>query len=156
MKTLLFIVLPMFLFVACNGPKVDKEIEGKKLMQLSRDWSKSAATDDIEHTLSYWADDAIFISSGQPTLNGKEDIRGMVERSSRTPGFKISWEPISVAVSESGDMAYMIEENQITMTDSTGKSITTYGKGVTIWRKDQHGHWKNVVEVAVEEPSSEN
>ena len=30
--------------------------------------------------------------------------------------------------------------------DSTGNPITMFGQGVTVWRKDSTGSWKNVVE----------
>ena len=48
-------------------------------MQISREWSKSAASDSIEKTLSYWADDAVVMSPGQPSMKGKNAIREMVE-----------------------------------------------------------------------------
>ncbi|SDB35101.1 conserved hypothetical protein [Flavobacteriaceae bacterium MAR_2010_188] len=142
----------LILLISCDQEKVDTEKEGQQLMQLSREWSKSAATDDIEKTISYWADDAIFISSGQPTLNGKQNIREMVVGMSKIPGFKISWEPISVSVSESGDIAYMIEKNIMTINDSIGNPITTTGRAVTIWKKDKNGDWKNVVEIGADDP----
>ncbi|MGZ8538998.1 MAG: YybH family protein [Chitinophagaceae bacterium] len=146
-----FHLLLIIILLSCNETKIDTYAEGEKLMQVSREWSRSASTDSIEKTMSYWADTAIFLSAGQPVLNGKKEIRGMVERSGKIPGFKISWEPISVSVSQSGDMAYMIEQNQMTMNDSTGKPVTRYGKGVTIWKKDADGSWKNVVEIGVDD-----
>jgi ketosteroid isomerase-like protein len=153
MQSKIIVAVLLIVFIGCSEQKVDTKREGEKLMQLSREWSKSASTDSLEKTISYWADDAVFMSSGQPTLNGKKEIRGMVERSAKIPGFNISWEPLSVSVSESGDMAYMIEQNQITMNDSLGRPIVKYGKGVTIWKKDDKGAWKNVVEVAIEDPT---
>jgi uncharacterized protein (TIGR02246 family) len=133
--------------ISCKNNKADTAKEGETLMQLSRDWSKSASTDDIEKTLSYWSEDAIMMSPGQPTLSGKKEIRAMVESSMKAPGFHISWEPKNVRVSADGRMAYMVEENQFTVNDSTGTPVTTYGKGVTIWEKDTDGNWKNVFEI---------
>ncbi len=75
----------------------------------------------------------------------------MVEGSSKIPGFKISWEPQNVSVSKSGDMAYMIEKNQITMNDSLGNPVTKFGTAVTIWRKEVDGSWKNIVEIMNED-----
>src|SRR5580765_5057064 len=95
----------------CSEHKIDTATEGEKLMQISREWSKSAATDSVEKTLSYWADDAVIMSPGQPPIKGKNSIREMIGSTSKIPGFKISWEPISVLVSKSGDLAYMIEQN---------------------------------------------
>lgn len=147
----LSLLFALILLISCNQEKVDTEKEGQLLMQLSREWSKSAATDDIEKTVSYWSDDAIFISSGQPTLEGKKSIREMVEGMSKIPGFKISWEPISVSVSESGDMAYMVEKNKLTYNDSIGNPIITTGRVVTVWKKNNNGEWKNMVDISVDD-----
>ena len=132
--------------LGCGQQSVDTTIEGKRLMQISRDWSKAAATGNIDSTLSYWADDAVVMGPGQPLLQGKAAIRGMLESTSKVPGFRISWEPKTVSVSKSGDMAYMTEETQITLTDSTGKPFTEFNKAVTIWKKDSSGNWKNVID----------
>lgn len=153
MRKYLIILLIATNLAACKEDKIDTNTEGEKLMQLSRDWSKSAATDSIEKTLSYWAEDAIVMSPGEPALKGKQAIRSMIESTSKIPGFSISWEPLSVVVSKSGDMAYMIEQNQITVNDSLGNPITEYNKGVTIWRKEADGSWKNVVDMWNAEPS---
>jgi len=143
----------LFVLSGCGQQAVDSKAEGEKLMQLSREWSKSASTDSIEKTLSYWADDAVVMSPGQPPIKGKDSIRAMVQGASKIPGFKISWEPISVTVSKSGDLAYLIEQSQITMNDSTGKPVTEFNKGVTIWRKEPDGSWKNVVDMWNADPS---
>ena len=139
----LFVTIILF---SCNNQHVDREAEGKKLMELSKEWSAAAATGDTAKILSYWADDAIMMSPGEPALKGKDAIRGMIAGTSKIPGFKISWEPLSVFVSESGDLAYMIEQNQITVNDSLGKPIVEKNKAVTIWKKQADGTWKNVVD----------
>ncbi len=138
---------------ACNENNFDIEAERDKLMQTSREWSKSAATDSIEKTLSYWADDAIVMSPGQPAIKGKKAIREMIEGTSKIPGFKISWEPLSASVSKSGDMAYLIEQTKISFNDSTGKLITEMNKSVTVWRKEADGSWTNIVDIWNAEPT---
>lgn len=137
-----------FMIVCCSQPKPDVEAEGEKVMQLSKEWSEAASGGDVEKTVSYWADDAIVMSAGQPTYKGKDAIRRMVEESVKIPGFSIRWEPQSVEVSESGDMAYLIEESQISFTDSTGHPVTQKNKAVSIWRKQADGTWKNVVDIS--------
>src|SRR4030095_4342252 len=141
--------------MGCNEQKVDTKAEGERLMELSREWSRSAATDSIEKTLSYWADDAIVMSPGQPPIKGKKAIREMVESTSKIPGFKISWEPLSVAIAKSGDIAYLIEQNQITVNDSLCNPHSEFNKSVTIWRKETDGSWKNIVDMWNSAPSRE-
>ena len=139
--------------LSCNQPKVDTKAEGEKIMQMSKEWSQAASTGDTEKTLSYWADDAILMSSGQPQLNGKKEIKQMVEESFKIPGFKISWQPKSVQVSESGDMAYLLEDSLVSFKDSTGKTITQNNKAVSIWRKQSDGSWKNAVDISTPDNS---
>jgi uncharacterized protein (TIGR02246 family) len=141
-----------FTMIGCNPQKPDLKAEGEKIMELSREWSRAASSGNIEKTVSYWAEDAMLMSAGQPQLKGKKAIRQMVEESYKIPGFRISWQPQSVEVSENGDMAYLIEDAQISFTDSTGKTITQNNKAVSIWRKQTDGSWKNVVDISTPEP----
>ena len=141
-----------FTMVGCNPQKPDIKAEGEKIMELSREWSRAASSGNVEKTVSYWAEDAMLMSAGQPQLKGKKAIRQMVEESYKIPGFRISWQPQSVEVSENGDMAYLIEDAQISFTDSTGKTITQNNKAVSIWRKQTDGSWKNVVDISTPEP----
>jgi len=115
-------------------------------MQLSREWSKSASTDNIEKTLFYWADDTVILIPGQ-LVKGKEAIRVMMLETFKIPGLLVSWEPISVEVSERGDMAYMPEVNKVTFKDSTGWPVKPTNKAVTIWKKQTDGSWKNIVDI---------
>lgn len=148
----IFILLLIAALAGCSDYSADTKAEGEKLMQLSREWSRSAATDSIEKTLSYWADDAVVMAPNQLAIKGKTAIREMIEASSKIPGFKISWEPLSVTVSKSGDLAYMIEQNQVTVNDSLGHPVTEINKGITIWRKNPGGSWKNIVDTWNAEP----
>jgi ketosteroid isomerase-like protein len=99
-------------------------------------------TKDVDKIVNYWTDDAFLMQEGQPPLKGKQAIRQMVEESFKIPGFSISWQPQSVEVSDNGDMAYMIENAQVSFTDSTGKAITINNKAVTVWRKQAMAHGK--------------
>ena len=152
MKKNIPFAVTLLLLLSCNQQKPDTKSELEKLMQTSRDWSQIASTANVEKALSFWADDATVIMAGQPVLNGKEEIRKMVEGSFKTPGFKISWEPLSGEVSESGDMGYLIEKQTMTMNDSTGKTISLHSTGITIWKKQTDGSWKNIVDAATPEP----
>jgi len=150
------IIIPIVFFVtimSCNQTKVDKKAEGEKIMQLSKEWSQTVATKDVDRIVSYWADDAFVMQEGQAPLKGKQAIREMVEESFKMPGFNISWQPESVEVSDAGDMAYLIENAQVSFNDSTGKQVSIKNKAISIWRKQQDGSWKNVVDISTADPS---
>jgi uncharacterized protein (TIGR02246 family) len=129
--------------------------EGAALMQVSRDWAKAAESRNAERVLSYWADDAIVMPADLPALIGKDAIKGMVQSSFTDSTFSITWEPERAVVSKSGDMAYLVEHNRVTFVDPSGRRSTKYGKGVTIWRKDASGNWKNVVDIFNNSPTAQ-
>ena len=147
MKQVLIIAF-LAAIVSCGQPKVDKIAEGEKVMQLSREWSKVAAGGIVDKTVGYWADNAYMVSASEPELRGKAAIRQMVENSYKIPGFRISWEPQSVEVSDNGDMAYLLENSKVSFSDSAGKPVTIYSKAVSIWKKQSDGTWKNVVDIS--------
>ncbi len=119
-------------------------------MELSRQWAKSQSNDEY---LKYWAEDALFKGAGQPTIRGKSEISKALESFGEIPGFEVNWEPMEAFVSKSGDLGYLIENQMIGMNDSLGNKMRYYNKVVTIWKKQEDGTWKNVVDVASADPS---
>jgi ketosteroid isomerase-like protein len=139
---------------ACNKTAIDQQAEAEKLMELSRSWAKSVKDKEVEKMLSYWADDAMVMSPNEAAVVGKEALRGMVERSMKIPGFEINWEPQKAYVSKSGDLGYVIIKNYMTMpVDTLGNTRTVFNKGVEIWKKQENGDWKNVIDISNSDPS---
>ena len=129
------------------------DAEAEVLMDLSRQWSAVVASGDLDSGMDFWANDAVMLPPDLPLLDGKEAIRKYVEAAAEIPGFKISWEPVSAHVSESSDLAYMIEKNVTEFDGADGNKVITYGKVVTVWRKDPTGKWRNVVDMWNAAPS---
>ena len=119
----------------------------RQLMQTSREWSRVTATGNIDAIVDYWADDAVLMIPGMPTLRGKAAIRNYVEQSLKTPGFHIRWKPVDAHVS--GDMGYLIERSSVTMPDAKGVPQTQEFRGLTIWRMGADGKWRNVVDSSI-------
>jgi len=139
--------LVLLLTLACCG-RGDGQAERDRLMQTSRDWSQTAESGDIDRILSYWADDATVVSPGEPVLRGKPAIRSYLERSFKTPGFRISWEPQEARLSDDGTMGYLVERTRVSFNGPDGRPATQEYRGVTIWRKQPDGSWKNVVDIS--------
>ena len=154
MKTNFALCILYSILLSCNNQsQVDKKHEGEKLMQLSREWSDKVKTGDLDKILEGWADDAIMMVPRLSPLKGKEAIKDYVAAGLEIPGFSVRWEPLEVFVSDCGDMAYMIERNEMIVNDSTGTPIITYNKTVTVWRKEEDGSWKNVIDMWNEDPN---
>lgn len=146
LKTIAVVAL-VALTVSCNDSTVDHEAEAEVLMELSREWSDHVASGDIEEAMKFWADDATMMPPDSPILTGKEAIRKYVDAAVEIPGFSISWEPISAHISSAGDMAYMIERNVTEFDDPDAGRVVMHGKVVTVWRKEEDGNWRNVVDI---------
>ena len=151
MKQLFYLLLGCLLVIGCQEKKqIDYEAEAKALMETSRAWAQSQSNEEY---LSYWTEDAQLTQSGQPTLRGHEEIMGMLESTNDIPGFSVMWEPYEAQISESGDMGYLLEKTYFTMNDSLGNAMTQYFRTVTIWKKQEDGSWKCVVDQLSEDPT---
>jgi len=129
----------------CSGA-TSPQADADKLMQTSREWSKVAASGNMDAVLGYFDDNAVMISEGQPAVRGKQAIREYLEETAKVPGFKIEWDPQEAKVS--GDMGYLIERTSVTMTGPQGSPVTQQLQGLTVWRKQANGSWKNVVDMS--------
>lgn len=135
---------------------VDLEAERAALLELDRQWREAAeANEDVELIVSYWSDDAKVIPPGQPPVVGKEALREMVSSFMEIPGFSVSWESEEVHVSADGRMAWMYGTNAFTFPDEEGNLVTTPGRAVTVWRKNENGEWKCAVDIWNEGPAAE-
>ncbi len=140
--------------LSCQPKTVDQAAEAEKLMDLSREWSRTATEKNTEKVITYWAEDALLMAPETPTLEGRTAIRQMVEESMRIPGFEVSWEPQSAYVSKGGDLGYVIIKNYFKVpADTLGNIRTIYNKGVEIWKKQEDGTWQNVVDIYNGDPS---
>ena len=153
MRPFVFLLAVFMIFISCDDSKTDQDKEAGKLMELSRQWARDAQTADRDAILNYWAEDAVVMMPGQPSAKGHDAIRKMLEDTSNIPGFEINWEPKEAHVSESGDLGYVIGNNYVKMADSVGNITTTFNKAVEIWKKQDDGAWKNVVDIFNSDPT---
>jgi ketosteroid isomerase-like protein len=138
-----------------DAARVDVEAERAALFRLDRDWAHAAAARDVEKSVSFWADDASLFPPGQTAVVGKDALRRYVSESFSIPGFSISWETKEFVVSASGDLAYGVGTNTVTMHDAQGISVTERGRAVTVWRKGKDNSWRCVIDIWNAEPAAQ-
>lgn len=138
----------------CATIPANQRVEEARLLEISRDWSRTAAAGDVDAVMNYWADDAVVMMAGLPTFTGKDEIRRYVEQSFSMPGFAIRWEPLEAHVSASGDLGYIVERTEVTLPDTAGRPVTHQFRAVSIWRKDAERDWRNIVDISNAPPGA--
>jgi ketosteroid isomerase-like protein len=124
------------------------EQEKQTLLQRDAEWAKAASAGrDVELILSFWTNDAVVLPPGFPPVTGKTALRDYVEAGLRIPGFNINWVSTAVKMSPDGNLAYIFSDNSVTMNGPEDKPVTTPGRAVTIWRREQDGEWRCAVDV---------
>jgi ketosteroid isomerase-like protein len=145
----------LLLSSACAAPRFDAAAESKKLLQRDAEWSRVASEGkDVERVVSYWSDDAVVIPQGQPAAEGKAAIRAFVKDSFAIPGFKVQWVSDRVTFSPDGQLAYMRGNNTTSVPGATGAPMTIPGRGLTVWRHEQDGQWRCVVDIWNDPPAA--
>lgn len=118
----------------------------EQLLRRDAEWAAIAsAGQDVEAILAYWTDDAIVFAPGMQPISGKAALREYVTSSLNIPGFKISWKSTDVRLS--GDLAYMLGNNSVTLNGPDGVPVTIQGRAVTIWRRDSDGEWRCAIDI---------
>jgi len=138
---LLFLIFSEFSTFSQSG---NKDLE-QKLMQTDRDFSEmSKSVGMIKSFLFYAADDAVFLRKDHRPIEGIKNIKSYYNFPDT--GFTITWEPVFASVSESGDLGYTYGIATYYSKDENGNPETGYGTYVTIWKKQNDGSWKYVLD----------
>ncbi len=124
--------------------KVDVEAEKSALLNTDREFSKaSGATGAARAYGSYMTSDAILF---RPDNFPVKDGRQIQQTLSARPG-KLVWHPAFADVARSGDMGYTYGVAEYYESGAQQKP-SEYSTYVRIWKKQEGGSWKVVIDVA--------
>ena len=121
------------------------------LRQLEGEFMKATAEHGSQGYLSYYADDAVEVPNGAPIIQGKVNI-------AKTMGFlddknnQLTWAPVGADISASGDLGYTYGTYEFRSKDKDGKPFVDHGKYTSIWKKQQDGSWKVVLDMGNASP----
>jgi ketosteroid isomerase-like protein len=129
------------------GENLDKSGAAAELRKQDEQWSAAAARNDLEATLSFYADDAVVLPGNAPIAADKKAIRevwaGMLG-----PGTAVSWKVTKAEVAKSGELGYLYGTYELTMKDPKGgPPEQDKGKLVEIWKKQANGKWQCIVDI---------
>jgi ketosteroid isomerase-like protein len=144
---ILVLLVATFLFphahpIVSASPKATADT----LKQLEAEFMKAAAEKGSQGYMSYYADDSVELPNGAPAIVGKANI-------AKTMGFlddrnnHLSWTPVGADISASGDLGYTYGTFEFRSKDKAGKPTVEHGKYTSIWKLQQDGTWKVVLDM---------
>ena len=115
---------------------------------LDEQWSATAAKNDLEGTVAFYADDAGAPSSECADRKRPEVDPGILKRDLLGPDTAVSWKVSKVEVAKSRrtriSLRYLLAIDEGSGRRSDGVSNT--GKLVEIWKKQADGKWRCIVD----------
>jgi ketosteroid isomerase-like protein len=153
MKTLhvgFFLILVCLLMIGC-APALDLEKEQSALLETDREFSKkSVEVGAAEAFNQYLAGDAVQLPAQADPIMGRDSIYSRMKASSRK--YALEWEPKKAEVSKSGEMGYTWGTYSAMSDDERGQKRTTYGKYLNVWKKQNDGLWKVLLDIGNQSP----
>ncbi len=138
MKKFLPVVVLLF---SCNKQPTDISKQATaEIINADKAMSDMAAKEGFHKTLLLYADDSVVKpQEGQLPVIGKQSLIKYWADKDETKN--ISWSPYKAEASRSGELGYTLGNWKFVTKDTT-----LYGNYYTIWKKQNDGTWKFVVD----------
>lgn len=145
LTTFFFFIL--LIGLSCTEDKT-KLIESNKdaIIRTDKDFSRMSLSKGIRESFLYYAaDEVILMRDGIHPIIGKDIMKKFFESRPRNNNF-LEWEPKKADVSSAGDIGYTFGNWKLTGKNQSGNDTTMHGNYVTIWKKQNDGKWKFVLD----------
>jgi len=144
MKKTLVLLLILTAFISSGLAQIDDPArEVRSLVETERAFSAASVAHGIRDSfLAFLADDGIVFHPGP--VNGKQSWGARAP----VPGV-LKWEPIYAYVSQAGDMGYDTGPWEYRRGSLQDEPVA-FGNFVTVWKKQQDGTWKFVLDLGTE------
>jgi ketosteroid isomerase-like protein len=149
-RTGIVLVLISCAFVGTScGPSATSDTsaaEAAAIQALDEQWSATAAKNDLEGTVAFYADDAVLLPPNAPMARDGKSIReswaGLLG-----PNTAVAWKVSKVEVAKSSELGYLYGTYSLAIRDPKGGApVRDTGKLVEIWKKQADGKWKCIVD----------
>jgi uncharacterized protein (TIGR02246 family) len=124
----------------------EKEIRAVESAMMAAAAEKGAAG-----YVSFYAEDAVELPNGAPMILGKESV-GKTMAFLDDKNNRLTWSPVHIDVSTSGDLAYSFGNYEFRSVGKDGEPTVEHGKYTTIWKKQKDGKWKVVLDMGNANP----
>lgn len=125
--------------LGCASPTVDPE----ELLAADRRFQQATAERGARGWVDAFARDGKLIAGGS-VIEGHEAIAEVMAVLDSAE-YSLTWEP--ELAEGSGNLGYTVGSYRREVTDADGATIVETGRYVTVWRRDDDGVWRAVVDV---------
>ncbi len=133
---------------ACNSIPPPTESSSNAIQALEEAQNQDFNAKNVNRVLSYYADNAVMISPGEPTARGKQAVQAALTQLLSDPAFLLQFHAEEIKVAKSGDLGYTQGTYALTVTDPIShKPITDKGSYVTTYGKQTDGSWKVLTDI---------
>lgn len=134
-----------------QGASVDTNDERSALLKTDMEFSRTSAVKGVTEAFqAYLADDAVLFPANADLVSGRESIRLHL---AANEGAILGWKPLRAEVSRAGDLGYTYGTYERRGSFEDGTPRVTYGKYVSVWRKQVDGDWKLVAQIGNASPA---
>jgi ketosteroid isomerase-like protein len=147
-STLLIAVIAILLATPVS-PQNKKPATGADLLfQLEAEFAQAVAEHGQAAFVTYFADDGVELDNGGGIVT-KEDMR---KEPAWPEGTSLTWTPVKADMAVSGDLGYTYGNYVFKSKNKEGKIVSSYGKYMSVWKKQKDGSWKVVVDMGNSSP----
>lgn len=134
----LLILFTAILFVSC---KTTTKSSVEDLFEVDKRFSSRAGEVGFDKAFVEFAhDDAVILKDNSMPIVGKAAITKLYKNAS-SDGIQFSWEPLSGAISKSGDLGFTYGTYTFIK-----EAVISEGTYVSVWKKDKSGRWKYILD----------
>ena len=143
----LAVVLLMSMF-AVSSLATDQKKGPALLFQLEADFAQAVADHGHAAFVTYFAEDGVELDDG----GGITPRQGIAKQPAWPEGTSLAWTPVKADMAASGDLGYTYGNYIFKSKNKEGKTVASYGKYMSVWKKQKDGSWKVAVDMGNASP----
>jgi len=127
------------------------------IVRAEREFMDDVGRRRLEGWVDHFADSAVTLPPGRLANVGRAPIRKGMAATFADSSVHVAWYPVYATVAASGDLGYTWGYYRWTSRDDKGvPAAPSDGKYLTIWRRDESGRWKVLLDTGNQGPVPPN
>lgn len=141
MKSYIIIIISAVIFSSCDLVSFDNGNGSQALVDKDREFSDFSQKYGMKKAFIEYADSAaVLLKPDMMPIKGSLSIRNYYKYFN-DENMKLSWVPLDGVMAKSRDLGYTYGIWELSTSDSTMQ-----GTYITVWKKDENGQWKYVLD----------